>query len=202
MIGTRAISTNRKPVPFWTSVRTRPLWTLIVALLWCGFGSWLIFLYLSERSYGEQYVQTLIRNADLATYVPGDVIRYDQDHDRRVFMFGWSGRENRFRWSGNTKAGFLLKLGPQAPRPYRFEMKVAVSVGAQRVRIAVNGVPVKNTIVNGASVLAADIPARAIKPGEVNAVVLDLPDARLPGDWDPRELGIAFVEVALVPQAP
>lgn len=121
--------------------------------------------------------------------------------------YGWSGREERFRWTDGHEAAmifgldsvtdtlFNVKLGPFLPNGKLKEQRVNIILNGQQIET----LSLKEEAANEYKLL---LPKNLLS--EKNLLVFGLPDANSPRNFgmgdDPRQLGIALYWIQLQPQ--
>jgi hypothetical protein len=114
-----------------------------------------------------------------------------------VVLKGWSFDRPAHRWNdGNVAAiDFLL---PESPKPVGVIKIVAMYYGNQRVNVSLNGEAVasySSREVRVAKTIA--VKPNQLLPGQWNSLVFDLPDAKSPGEQDPRLLAMGLKSIAI-----
>ena len=111
------------------------------------------------------------------------------DHRSTVIEWkGFSGIERDFRWSDGHQAAMLFECPSNTGTRGVILLDLAC-LGQQRIIAYLNGIKVVDTVESGKQVHLR-IPVRNLENG-LNRLEFDLPDARQPGNGDPRELAIA-----------
>lgn len=126
----------------------------------------------------------------------------------KYLWYGWSGKEDRFRWTDGKEAALVFSLGEVTDTLLDVKLGPFLPKGKlteQRVRIIVNGREVSTLVLTeeGAGEYKVLLPKSLLR--DKNLLVFRLPDANSPralgiGD-DPRQLGIAIHWLQLQPQA-
>jgi hypothetical protein len=117
---------------------------------------------------------------------------------------GISGAEEGHRWTEGNVATFKIPLFKEKEPIVRVVFKntwgLVYPHAKQTVKILVNNVPYGNpleyTSANNLQDIEIDIPHNL--PGDYVVVTLELPDARIPDNGDPRILAIALKEIELL----
>lgn len=132
----------------------------------------------------------------MGAVAPGDVLAFD---DPKIGFDSWSGAEEGFRWSlgARPQLHFLLRDEEDAAGIDALVLQVR-PMGEQRVRVFLNGEALGEHHLSSSQGVALSIPVAEtlLHEGE-NILSLELPDARRPGNGDPRELGLAFISLHL-----
>jgi hypothetical protein len=179
-----------------TLVSKRTGMVLLALFLWIPFLCWIGYLLRFQSRYAHDYLSRMERLAVLPVYVPGDVVSYTGQG--KVMFVGWSQPEAGFRWSDGRSSAFLLRLPVEAGRgQYRLRLTLAATAGLQRVRVLVNHRVVETVSHSGPGILEVAVPAGRFKPGAVNSIELDLPDAFRPTNGDSRYLALQLVSFQL-----
>lgn len=129
----------------------------------------------------------------LPSLVPGASISY-LNNDA---LLGWHAAEENFRWSNGNRAKIRFKALADATYKGRFSLSFS-SLGVQSVSIFLNGHLLGIYQLDGRN-YRMDIAFKAdqLNREDVNALVFDLPNARTPGNGDPRVLSIALRELTI-----
>jgi hypothetical protein len=104
---------------------------------------------------------------------------------------GFSGIERDFRWSDGSNSAMLF----ECPNPMQARGILLLHVdcsGEQRIIGHLNGIKVLDSVESGRHIHLR-IPVRNLKSG-LNHLDFEFPDARQPGNGDPRRLAIAVRE--------
>lgn len=125
----------------------------------------------------------------------------------KYLWYGWSGKEDRFRWTDGKEAALVFSLGEVTDTLLDVKLGPFLPKGKlteQRVRIIVNGREVSTLVLTdeGAGEYKVLLSKSLLR--DKNLLVFRLPDANSPrslgiGD-DPRQLGIAIYWLQLQPQ--
>jgi hypothetical protein len=126
----------------------------------------------------------------------------------QYLWYGWSGREERFRWTDGKEAALIfgldnvtdtlmdIKLGPFLPKG---------KMNEQRVQLILNGQQLETLALTTeeANDYKLMLPVNLLRAQ--NLLVFRLPDANSPRNFgmgdDPRQLGVAMYWIQLLPQA-
>jgi len=114
------------------------------------------------------------------------------DHKSNSFIYlGWSDPEPRHRWSDAKSSRIIFKI-------VHFEKFEGVlrlnfgTLGKQKITILMNGSEIYSDVIN-ASDRIIEIPfKKTLLSNGMNTIEFDLPDARQPGNGDPRTLALAL----------
>ncbi len=134
-----------------------------------------------------------LRLAPLAT-LTGE-LRFDQD---AYFAQGFGDVEHGARWTRDSAAELLLPL-PEGWRGKRCRLELEAGAnGRQVLELGLDGGPLARFTLEGREParVTAEFAAARLRPGQVQRLGLQLPQARsLPND--PRRLGLRFVRLSL-----
>lgn len=127
----------------------------------------------------------------------------------QAIFAGWASPESvgsiGWRWSQCPTAELRFLLSP-APTPDDLTLEVRGStLGPQVVAYSINGTRVGETAWSGeipwtgeaVETQTVEVPQGLLRPGEVNVLAFEFPDAHSPSVWDQRPLGLALESVAL-----
>ncbi|MCB1664959.1 MAG: hypothetical protein KDI28_04230 [Pseudomonadales bacterium] len=130
----------------------------------------------------------------METVFPGETLLFDTT---KIGFDSWSAAEAGFRWSlgASPQLHFLLETGQEAAEIVALELELR-PMGRQRVRVVLNDQALEDHELTEAETLRISVPDTLLRAGE-NTLRLELPDARRPGNGDPRELGLALVSLSL-----
>ena len=110
---------------------------------------------------------------------------------------GFAEREPGFRWTIAESAALQFDLSGNPELPARARIVLVIDTfGKQRIVVRFNGIEILNTVKAGKA-LSLKIPVTNLRSG-VNTIELNLPDAAVAGDGDPRQLGVAIRRVRLL----
>jgi glycosyltransferase involved in cell wall biosynthesis/ADP-heptose:LPS heptosyltransferase len=101
---------------------------------------------------------------------------------------GFSGIEPQFRWTEGNASEMRFTYPQSQPSSGTLELVVYDTLGKQRVTASFNGMPVLDQMLKGKTTLK--MPVTNIKSG-VNTLAFALPDAKIPGHGDERNLAVA-----------
>jgi hypothetical protein len=121
----------------------------------------------------------------------------NQSIDHRSTVIDWkgfSGIERDFRWSDGHQAAMLFEC-PSNTGARGIILLHLACLGQQRIIGYLNGIKVVDSVESGRHVHLR-IPVRNLENG-LNRLEFELPDARQPGNGDPRELAIAVRQFAV-----
>ena len=120
----------------------------------------------------------------------GEVI----DHNSNALIYlGWSSAEPTHRWSVGKASRLVFKV--DAHQKFEGVLKLRVgTLGSQKITISLNETQIYSGVVDaGDKVLDIPINRTLLVSGEdTNTLAFELPDARLPGNGDPRILALAL----------
>jgi len=115
--------------------------------------------------------------------------------DESFLVFeGWSGAEDRFRWSEGSSASLYFRL-PDESNGRELEIKLmAHTLNKQRIHTYFNGhfFGVTEVDIPKEDWLFFDLSTSVVKQSGVNILRFEFPDARSPNSQDPRKLAMAF----------
>lgn len=174
--------------------------TLILASLGLSLFYIYVLVLLLNPAVSEQYQRYYISResrvsaAELAALdeiVPGEEVGFDSG---KLAFDGWSNAEQEFRWSlGHSPSlHFALDDTVDAERVRELVLRFR-PLERQRVSILINEQPVLAEEYSGSNIfdVVIIVPAGLLRQG-TNTLQFELPDARLPGNGDTRELGLAL----------
>lgn len=108
----------------------------------------------------------------------------------------WSYPETSFRWTEGKECSVGFVLDEPVEDLSRLIVKGA-PLGAQRLALKLNGKNIySGKIDGGPQTLEIDLPRQVLARGD-NQLIFQLPDARAPGNGDPRLLGFALESLGL-----
>ncbi len=119
----------------------------------------------------------------------------------RLGFDSWSNAENEYRWSlGKTPKLHFLVDSPQNAEALKGLALRFQPHGQQIVRIYVNDHLLydEQADAQGPVIATLSLPPALIRQGH-NIIRFELPNARMPGNGDPRVLGVALFELVLNP---
>ncbi len=125
---------------------------------------------------------------------PGEILRHDSE---KLVFIGWSHTEREHRWSSSPQASILFNLNATPTTIYHLAL-YADSLGPQRTRIFLNDKLIYTGIIGNHEI---EIPASQFRTAE-NEISFEFPDARQPGNGDPRTLAMAFKGMQLLANTP
>lgn len=151
----------------------------------------------SELIAGQHYYGILLRRGDRerAAFLDGferirPGIEYSHVSEAAVY-FGWSHIEPTQRWSlgASSRIGFFV----DDPGAYSGRLSLyASSLGTQRIAVALNAEPVYSATLDSVDgEIAIPFLPSVLRAG-YNELALTFPDARQPGNGDPRVLALAL----------
>jgi hypothetical protein len=127
----------------------------------------------------------------------------------QYLWYGWSGKEESFRWTDGHEAALVfgldsiedtlldMKLGPFLPKGQMSEQRVVVQLNGQQIETL-------TLKAEGANDYKMLLPKNLLR--DKNLLVLGLPDANSPRNFgindDPRQLGIGMYWILLQPREP
>jgi len=115
----------------------------------------------------------------------------------RANFLGWSQEEPTHRWTEGNSSSLEFKIPENTGNLSRILLK-GFGYGTQRLNLNLNGKSIYKTTLTGApQVLEIKIPNGSIKTG-LNKLALELPDAKVPDNGDPRKLGFALQELQIL----
>lgn len=141
----------------------------------------------------------LLRDADnKIVYFPavslGEIVSHDSD---KLFFMGWHQAEANHRWSSAKKASLFFNVHAPSPEGYKLQL-FAEPLGKQRLFLFINEELIHNGFVQ---TLEITIAANQLKTVG-NKLTFEFPDARQPGNGDPRTLAMAFKGMQLLANTP
>lgn len=179
--------------------------TLALASLGLSLFYIYVLVLLLNPAVSEQYQRYYISResrvsaaklASLKEIAPGEVLRFDSE---KLAFDGWSNAEQEFRWSlgRSPSLHFALDDSVDAQRVRELVLRFR-PLERQRVSIVINQQPVLAEEYSGSNIFEVSItvPAGLLRQG-ANTLQFELPDARLPGNGDTRELGLALFSLRL-----
>jgi hypothetical protein len=155
----------------------------------------------ADLSADGEMDEALMSPLQASSFLP--LVVQDGDRGLDALLAGWSNPDEDYRWSmcPSTMIAFKLDGEVEKGRPYDLWI-LSSSFGEQRVIVWLNGEHLGQLTFNTppASPDAHNliIPADLLKPGEINQLVFDLPDAvipELPNEY--RRLGLALVSFGI-----
>ena len=126
--------------------------------------------------------------------LPSEALSFASD---KVRFINWSSAENTQRWSSGTSSSIVFRLD-QRREEFKGELSlVAGSLEEQRIGIFLNDAKIYGGQMNsrGDTVYISFSPA--LLQNGLNTIRFDLPDARQPGNGDPRILALALKSFSL-----
>jgi len=112
-------------------------------------------------------------------------------------LTGWSDREPTHIWSECELCSMEFNIPENAEVVKKLILK-GFGYGSQRINLILNGKSIYKTTLTGApQELEIKMPSGAFKTG-VNKLELELPDAKVPDNGDPRKLGFALQELQIL----
>jgi len=134
--------------------------------------------------------QVEIQRRRLEPYQWGD--RIEADDSKAVFA-GWYRPEGPRRWSQGTAARLEIRL-PMGSDEHEYQLTIRASgLKTQHVTVSINGNEIGTLLLryppanHSLRLLASEL-----RPGEINHLDFDIPDAQQPDNGDPRILGIDY----------
>jgi hypothetical protein len=119
-----------------------------------------------------------------------DLIRLGEN-DIPARLAGWYDNEPTHRWSEGNRSSISFELETGDENCTRLSLN-GFSNGEQRIALKLNGKPIHSSRLSGAmESLEMALPTGTLKSGK-NILEFELPDARHPGNGDPRILGFAL----------
>lgn len=113
-----------------------------------------------------------------------------------VKFTGWSEEEQTHRWSEGESCSLEFKILDDKEDLSMIILQ-GFSFGPQRFILNLNGMSIRKIVLEGVpQVLKFKIPRGVFKTGQ-NKLSLTLPDAKAPGNGDPRKLGFALQELKI-----
>jgi hypothetical protein len=130
------------------------------------------------------------------------------DADRYIW-YGWSGREESFRWTDGREASLVFSLNPVTDTSLAMKLGPYLEKGKlrqQRVEIKLNGIWIETVEMAEEKTYEYKFLMPKNLLSEKNLLTFVLPNANSPralrNDYgDPRQLGIAVYWIELQPQA-
>ena len=112
-------------------------------------------------------------------------------------LTGWSDREPTHIWTNGESCSLEFNIPESTEVSKKITLK-GFGLGRQRVNLILNGISIYKTTLTGApQELEIKVPNGAFKTG-LNKIDLDLPDAKVPGNGDPRKLGFALQNLKII----
>jgi FkbM family methyltransferase len=109
---------------------------------------------------------------------------------------GWSKREENHIWSEGNLSSMNFKISKNKKDLRKIILK-GFSCGPQHLNLSLNERSVYKINLTGLpQKIEIEVPVGAFKTGD-NKLYLALPDAKLPGNGDPRKLGFALKELSI-----
>jgi hypothetical protein len=170
-----------------------------------------------ERLWSWQYPQFLagLLHPPLPASFPAlpkeALIDFGSEQSEEYLWFGWSGREDNFRWTDGKKAAFIFRVTEPKPVALRISMGAFLSKPAlekQSVQIDLNGKPIAGIDISDdqTRVYIVALPDSLLK--ENNVLTFGMPDAASPESLhqgaDNRLLGlrVEWLRFGVVPPQP
>lgn len=155
----------------------------------------------ASEEYQRYYIsrESRISAAELAALkevVPGEVLGFDSD---KLAFDSWSNAEEEFRWSLGQSPSLHFAFNDSVDAQKVRELVLRFRpLERQRVSILINQQPVLEEEFSGSDIfeVVITVPAGTLREGS-NTLRFELPDARLPGNGDTRELGLALFSLRL-----
>jgi FkbM family methyltransferase len=114
----------------------------------------------------------------------------------RTKFIGWSKEEPTHRWSEGLSCSLEFKI-PEITEALKKLILKGFSYGNQCINVILNEKSIFKTTLTGApQELEIKIPRGVFKTG-LNKIDLELPDAKVPDNGDPRKLGFALQELQI-----
>jgi hypothetical protein len=107
---------------------------------------------------------------------------------------GWSNSEKSHRWTEGKSSSVDFALNSDGVNTKKLTLKGA-SWGEQHLSLFLNGKQIYSGKLTGAAQdLIVDIPADLLRKGS-NSLKLQMPDAKVPGNGDPRVIGFSLISL-------
>src|SRR5262249_11834294 len=134
-------------------------------------------------------------------------IDFANDSSAQYLWFGWTEKQDGFRWSAGKQAALAFGLKPMPQTDCEIDLRfgpfLAQSrIPSQRVTISINGRIIETVTLteNKVQEYKLTLPQELLRVQ--NYVLFDLPDANSPRDFnlgdDTRELGIALYSMRFI----
>ena len=144
--------------------------------------------FANQRGHEARMVRHARRQPP-AAILPGEEITFASD---RVVFLGWWDPGATYRWTSGTTSTIFF-MGDELIASIKGELDLeAGSLGRQRVIITLNGKQIFSQELNSWEVSRAIHFSPALITSGENSLVFQLPDARQPGNGDPRVLALAL----------
>jgi len=118
----------------------------------------------------------------------GEVIDHKSND---VIYLGWSGAEPTHRWSDGNLSRIIFKL--DTPQNFKGILKLHVgTLGEQKITMSINGAQIYSEVLEGSDKILEVLFNKSLLRDGMNTLAFDLPDARQPGNGDPRILALAL----------
>jgi hypothetical protein len=128
-------------------------------------------------------------------------ITFSTDYDFRsdsLYFLGWSQPEALFRWSEGHHVELLFYLPSDSLLPKSIILTVS-PLSRQPFRLLLNAHLVGDFVLdNTEQTLSIKVDPGLFIQGAVNVLHFELPDARVPGNGDPRMLALAFKKIKMI----
>ena len=131
---------------------------------------------------------------------PGQSIRFTKENPEHLGypVSGFSAPESGFTWTEGREASVELIPVSRGNTPLELVWTRKMTIGGeQRCVVFANEKPVFDGTVSGGGELRIPLPQEMTEKGEPVTIRFDLPDAKQPGNGDPRLLAVAFESLSL-----
>lgn len=162
-------------------------------------------LYLiANPQVSAQYKDYYITNTtDLSAFEISQLrpLRFNQTYSfnsNSIGFDGWSNAETEFRWSAKKKVRivFLLQGSDISPSSNDNLQLHLGPLGKQRIELQINDYKLGTHTLENEMQLSIPIQSTELIDGK-NVLAITLPDAKIPGNGDPRTLGIYIKSFSL-----
>ena len=126
---------------------------------------------------------------------------YKQDDDELFFPSGWTAMDRHFRWSEGKKASLQFRLAKASldQGPVRIHIE-GNFLGEQQIKALVSGREKTNQTFTDKGQFDVDITQEDIDKNGFVKIEFERPQARTPGNGDPRVLAFAFKSLKMAPR--
>jgi len=126
--------------------------------------------------------------ADLSEINPGDFVSHQSN---AIIYINWNDAEPTHRWSNGKFSSLLFKIDISRQFENTLELHLG-SLGRQTISVSINGTKIySGALVAWDTVLEVPFNKGLLRNGS-NTLAFELPDARQPGNGNPRDLELAL----------
>jgi len=126
--------------------------------------------------------------ADLSEINPGDFVSHKSD---AIIYLNWNEAEPTHRWSDGKFSSLLFKVNMTKQFENILELHIG-TLGRQAISVSINGTKIYSDALEAwDKVLEVPFDKGLLRDG-ANTLAFELPDARQPGNGDPRNLALAL----------